>query len=325
MENASKKFNFRTAAHFVRPIPFKAHRIEGFSPETLERHYEEIYGGAIRRLNLVELRLAELSGMDQRESTYAELKAEERRLANAIALHEIHFDGLGEDGGEALDDPGLRAEFDSTFGGIEAWWDDVMALVESWPNGVGWIVLAWSQFLGRLINVSLTSDQGLIDAKPIFALDMSDYAFAADFGDDRRAYAGTVFKSLHWNRISARFNAGVVNAKQADTDQISVRDLKAIIENGEEPVLVLDVRHDDDRERYTSRIMETEWRDSFNVAAWADTCPKDSTIVVYCMYGFWVSQKVAEELRERGFDARSLEGGIAAWRAMELPSSEIAD
>ncbi|WP_299662625.1 rhodanese-like domain-containing protein [uncultured Ruegeria sp.] len=86
---------------------------------------------------------------------------------------------------------------------------------------------------------------------------------------------------------------------------------------------MLDIRHDDDRERYTAHIMDTEWRDSFTVENWADTCPRDKTIVVYCMYGFWVSQKVAEELRAFGFDARSLEGGITARCAMGLPSSEI--
>jgi len=40
------------------------------------------------------------------------------------------------------------------------------------------------------------------------------------------------------------------------------------------------------------------------------------------MYGFWVSQDVAEQLRSRGFEARSLSGGITAWRAMGYSSTE---
>ena len=90
--------------------------------------------------------------------------------------------------------------------------------------------------------------------------------------------------------------------------QMSVADLMERLDRGED-ILVLDVRHDDDRERYTSRIMTTDWRDSFDVAGWADEMPKEKPVVVYCMYGFWVSQKAAQELRDHGVDARSLSGG----------------
>ena len=46
------------------------------------------------------------------------------------------------------------------------------------------------------------------------------------------------------------------------------------------------------------------------------TCRSDREIVVYCVYGFQVSQDAAAELRRRGVRARALAGGIAAWRAM---------
>lgn len=137
---------------------------------------------------------------------------------------------------------------------------------------------------------------------------MGDHAFAEDFGGDRAAFASAALDTLHWGRIAARFNALQPGTGQSDPGQIGVRELWSRINAGDDKILVLDVRHDDDRERYTSRIMDTEWRDSFNVPDWAETCPQDKTIVVYCMYGFWISQKVAEELRSLGFDARSLEG-----------------
>jgi Fe-Mn family superoxide dismutase len=42
--------------------------------------------------------------------------------------------------------------------------------------------------------------------------------------------------------------------------------------------------------------------------------------VVYCVYGFRVSQDAAAELRNRGISVRVLAGGISAWRAMGAPT-----
>ena len=46
--------------------------------------------------------------------------------------------------------------------------------------------------------------------------------------------------------------------------------------------------------------------------------PKAERIVVVCQIG-QRSDLVAEFLRQRGYDAHNLEGGLEAWRALELP------
>jgi len=51
----------------VLSIPFKAHKIDEFSPEILETHYEEFYGTAIRRLNILE---REIYQVDSSKQTY---------------------------------------------------------------------------------------------------------------------------------------------------------------------------------------------------------------------------------------------------------------
>jgi Fe-Mn family superoxide dismutase len=38
-------------------------------------------------------------------------------------------------------------------------------------------------------------------------------------------------------------------------------------------------------------------------------------VVVYCTYGFYVGCAVTATLRERGFDARYLRGGLSGWFA----------
>lgn len=307
--------SFMPAVHFVRPLPFKAHKIDCFSPEMLEQHYEEVYGGAVRRLNGIEREITTNSGD-------AALRAEQFCVANSVVLHEIYFGSIGEEGGEALSDATLRQAIGSSFGSIANWRVDFSSLAMSADGG--WVILAWSDRFGRLMDIHIAADaQALCGAAPVLVLDMEEHAYSADFKSNREAYIRAFIESVHWVRVAERFQIAQGAGCDAgdDANQISVAALKGRLDKGED-VLILDVRHDDDRARYKSRIMETEWRDSFDVAGWAKDLPKDKPIVVYCMYGFWVSQKAAQELRDLGFDARSLLGGVTAWRAMGYPSTD---
>jgi rhodanese-related sulfurtransferase len=55
-------------------------------------------------------------------------------------------------------------------------------------------------------------------------------------------------------------------------------------------------------------------RDPGTIAGWAGELPSGASVVVYCVHGHEVSQGAARALRERGFDARFLEGGVEHWR-----------
>lgn len=52
-----------------------------------------------------------------------------------------------------------------------------------------------------------------------------------------------------------------------------------------------------------------------DVAEWGRTLPAWRSVVAYCVHGHEVSRGAAQALRESGFDARALEGGLEAWRA----------
>ncbi len=52
--------------------------------------------------------------------------------------------------------------------------------------------------------------------------------------------------------------------------------------------------------------------------------PRDHTIVFYCGSGNSCS-RVAGVLRARGYDARALTGGYAAWKEAGLPTEMIGD
>ena len=53
-----------------------------------------------------------------------------------------------------------------------------------------------------------------------------------------------------------------------------------------------------------------------NRPRWVEDLPRDRAIVVYCICGFQVSGGAVTELRQRGYDARALVGGITAWHAI---------
>ena len=56
---------------------------------------------------------------------------------------------------------------------------------------------------------------------------------------------------------------------------------------------------------------------------WVETLPRDKPIVVCCIFGFQVSGGAVTKLRERGFEARALKGGIGAWHAIGGPTTPL--
>jgi superoxide dismutase, Fe-Mn family len=49
---------------------------------------------------------------------------------------------------------------------------------------------------------------------------------------------------------------------------------------------------------------------------WIEELPRDRPIAVYCICGFQVSGDTVTKLRQRGYNARALVGGITAWHAI---------
>jgi rhodanese-related sulfurtransferase len=88
-----------------------------------------------------------------------------------------------------------------------------------------------------------------------------------------------------------------------------------------EHTLLLDVRRKTDYDADKDELPGAEWRDPDHVEEWAGTLPKDKTILLYCVRGGSVSNRVLDQLLERKLQARYLEGGIEAWKAAGGPLS----
>ena len=69
----------------------------------------------------------------------------------------------------------------------------------------------------------------------------------------------------------------------------------------------------------TSRAASIRWKARcggiHQVESWLEDLSRDRPVAVYCAYGFHVGCNVTRALRERGFDARFIRGGVSAWYA----------
>lgn len=96
------------------------------------------------------------------------------------------------------------------------------------------------------------------------------------------------------------------------SDSISVEDLKSLIKTDSQ-VQLIDARLMKDFDR-TQVIPGARWEDPSQVARWAGSLDKTKPVVIYCVHGHKVSQQVVDQLRQSGFSAQRLTGGIEAWK-----------
>lgn len=82
----------------IAPLTMKPPRLVGLSQQLLESHYENNYGGAVRRLNAIDTQLSKLEWTSAASFEINGLKREPLIAAGSVTLHEIYFDSLGGKG-----------------------------------------------------------------------------------------------------------------------------------------------------------------------------------------------------------------------------------
>jgi Fe-Mn family superoxide dismutase len=323
----------------VRPLLLKPQWMNGLSERLLVSHYVNNYGGALRRLNAIQQRLASLDWNGTPTFEINGLKREELIAAGSVVLHEVYFDSLG---GEGNNPPSGRVEppaelaraLERDFGSVMAWHAEFTAMAKALAGGSGWVILAWSGRLGRLVNQwAADHAHGLPGAAPILAIDMYEHAYHLDFGARAAAYVDQVMANLNWPRIGARYRLATGDETAEDElflpygaparaeARISPEELKAALEHDEDrrPVL-LDLCLPIDLPRRTDMLEGARMHAPAALPRWIEELPRDRPIAVYCICGFQVSGTAVTELRRRGYDARALVGGITAWHAIGGPT-----
>ena len=86
-------------SHTMKPLSCDPTKLNGLSEKLIVSHYENNYGGAVKRLNAIAERLAELDFASAPIFVINGLKREELIATNSMILHELYFDSLGGRGG----------------------------------------------------------------------------------------------------------------------------------------------------------------------------------------------------------------------------------
>jgi Fe-Mn family superoxide dismutase len=79
----------------MKPLSCDPARITGMSERLIISHYENNYGGAVKRLNVIDEQLAQLEFDRATGFLINGLKREQLIAMNSMILHELFFDGLG--------------------------------------------------------------------------------------------------------------------------------------------------------------------------------------------------------------------------------------
>lgn len=310
--------------YHLKQIQCRPWTLNGLSLKLIESHYENNYGGAMRRLNAIAGELESLDFANTPAHVLNGLKREELAALNSTLLHELYFAGLGGDGQPAK---GMAEILARDFGSLERWRAEFRAMGYALGGGSGWVVLSYVPRHGRLVNqYAAEHAQSIAGGVPILALDMYEHAYHMDFGANARAYVDTFFRNLDWPALEARYEDACKVAPPRPVEQpefgglpgIDVEEVRAKLAAGE-PLQVIDVRPRHFVTRQQEVAEGVPWRDPEQLQDWMGQLTKSDPVVVYCAYGYHVGCRTAVKLREAGFDVKYMNSGHMGWKAIGAP------
>jgi len=189
--------------YVIKPLSCDPARIKGMSERLIVSHYENNYGGAVKRLNLIEEQLAGLNYETAPGFVINGLKREQLIAMNSMILHELFFDGLGDES-----EPGsaLRAALARDFGSFERWRAEFVAMGKALAGGSGWVLLSWSPRDRKLVN-QWAADHAhtLAGGVSILALDMYEHSYHIDYGAKAATYVDTFMEAVRWANAEQLF------------------------------------------------------------------------------------------------------------------------
>jgi Fe-Mn family superoxide dismutase len=178
-------------------------KLKGLSEKLIVSHYENNYGGAVKRLNAITAQLEALDFATAPVFVINGLKREELIASNSMILHELYFAGLGREGEPDKD---LQSAIVASFGNLNRWQTQFVAMGKAGGGGSGWVLLTYSHRDKKLIN-QWAADHTccLAGASPILALDMYEHSFHMDYGAKAAAYVDAFINNINWENVSALY------------------------------------------------------------------------------------------------------------------------
>jgi Fe-Mn family superoxide dismutase len=192
----------------MKPLSCDPAKLNGLSEKLIVSHYENNYGGAVKRLNAITTQLEALDFTAEPGFVINGLKREELIASNSMILHELYFDGLGKEGDPDKD---LQSAIAECFGSLNRWQTQFVAMGKAVGGGSGWVLLTYSQRDKKLIN-QWAADHTccLAGASPILALDMYEHSFHMDYGAKTAAYVDAFMNNINWENVSALYRKRAV-------------------------------------------------------------------------------------------------------------------
>ena len=176
--------------------------LSGLSLKLIESHYENNYGGALRRLNAITEQLESLDFAKTPGYVINGLKREELVALNSTLLHELYFASMGGDGRVTS---AMSEALARDFGSVQRWRTEFSAMGYALGGGSGWVLLSWMPRDGRLINQYASEhSQAIAGGIPLLALDMYEHAYHIDFGANATAYVDTFLRNVDWQAVEGR-------------------------------------------------------------------------------------------------------------------------
>jgi Fe-Mn family superoxide dismutase len=313
----------------LAPIHCRPWTLAGFSLPLIESHYENNYGGALRRLNAIADQLEAIDPAGAPPALYNALKREELVALNSTLLHELYFACLGGDGQPSGMLPEALAR---DFGSFQRWRNEFTSMGFGLGGGSGWVILAYVPRDKRLVNqYAADHTMSIAGGVPLIALDMYEHAYHMDFGANAKAYVGTFMRNLDWKAANERYADALQAAAPRPLEQpefagipsVPVEEVKAMIDSGRN-VQIIDARPAFSAARLGDIVQGVTWKDPDRVQEWMKDLSKSDPVVVYCVYGFHVGCRMAGVLREAGFDARYMQGGHSALKALGAKTQILA-
>jgi len=187
--------------HPVRPLPFDARKLNGFSERMIVSHHENNYGGAVKNLNKVEEELTRVT-KDTPGFVVAGLKERELTFTNSMILHEHYFGNLGGDGKASGE---IEKRLAAQFGSFARWEELFRATGISLSGGSGWVLLDYNFQTGELcIYWSGNHTQSVAFGQPLLVLDMYEHSYQMDYGAAAAKYIDAFFRNVNWDEVSFR-------------------------------------------------------------------------------------------------------------------------
>ena len=192
-------------AYQMKPHGCDPQHVKGMSEKLIVSHYENNYGGAVKRLNLITEQLAGLDFSTAPNFLINGLKREELIASNSMILHELFFDGLGEQSG-----PGkaLEAAIARDFGSFARWRSEFIAMGKALGGGSGWVLLSYSPRDGKLVNQWAADHcHTLAGGQPVIALDMYEHSYHIDYGAKAATYVDSFMDAIRWANADKVFSS----------------------------------------------------------------------------------------------------------------------